>query len=1209
MKSHGAEVSSLVKELQSSVGISTPSVPVPSVTAILRNEFFPLMQCLEQSSETLSKTYAIELALTLARFDALLKEEERRTFVCAFDSLSRQLVKDLHHFVELEGLLQQNVFFLKELVERCRMMDHVCTCRTRNNNSNNNSYSGNVGCSGGIREGRRSTLAPSSLPTAASSEVVGVDSKGQQMNHDAVDGHSVNCSFSDMQPLLHGTVDNTPQLVQPIANPILNSGNGNTNVNENMSGQLTDALTPENRIFQHQLPLGTAPTRNNNRKQSSCCREEFLDFLMGRLPKNDIDSLIHILFPDDSSREKAQVNVNSDEKVTSKGSTQLNNTSFLGENSKKNSNDGTINHFGSQFQSVETGVPTQLLQKVDDSDCNTQVNDGFRTDEQQGRFSLSPSIGGSRTVNQTALYLNMLVETLVFGKPSAAPSPNSSFGSVEEMEQNGASTEAGTNNVGDRWRGGILQPTDLAGRLLVVPSKPALGLFSTVFPSLHNFAEDFKKFAENVAEEGINASNFRGSGNSALPSPKDNSRRMHGRFHRTKVSGNAFSPGDTYCDVPHAVFSGCLMEDAGGGVRLADVVLYAFTRSVQHFEKDNIVAISPRGEVQKIIKETISSEESPSPRTISIPRRMVMQLELMIKQVQESISNTQALQEQIREEVTLLVFRVITTIMDFLIPAVYFVDRRVVIFYRKWICDMYRLLWEEDLLERFSGLVLNSIPEVPHDSSTAAMSSPPNFSVPITQTRISGSISSIGGGGGSSSSSNGGKKRSVVKGGSTATVTKRTDTPVVEKENPKVDVEDTTKEKENDMEVYISPGNAYSCAVRNHGNESQAFLKTPSTLSPSFFFSSQTSMTGVDPHNFGFFDDPAVLLAESLLEDTSTETPPPRGVLITRLIAGLLRGTGTDKLRRIASMQERRGGRSRQTKERSPDTPPTALRKTGSALRGRKQPLRKKNTPSPIKVIPSTPLPPLPPLPLPPSIQPLVGMESKPEAAQQRRFRYPLVTNVDEVKALYTSALFEAEILLSPLDPIRAALVQNTVDFLVSGLHNVTEAYEILDNYLDDVGSEPIQPLVTGRAALDSAADLSRGGVDGSNSSNNPHSACNPLNPSDSGFSVTSVRRAKAMPTDSIPISAITGVRGHTSHGTHMTLSKRGVAVEKENNSASAMVLPLIPKVIPSWNSVEESEQFLLILSLLRREFITLRTSLGVAAPVIKTEEKDPPIK
>ncbi|ORC92676.1 uncharacterized protein TM35_000034290 [Trypanosoma theileri] len=1248
MKSHGAEVSSLVKELQSSVGISTPSVPIPSVTSMMRNEFLPLMQSLEQSSEILSKTYALELALTLARFDALLKEEERRIFVCVFDSLSRHLLKDLHHFVEVEGLLQQDVLFLKELAERCRMIDHVCTCRTRNNNNsnnnnnnnnNNNSSIGNVSSSGALKENTRSTLIPSSsLPDTTSPRVV-VDGKGQQTTQDVVDGVSVNCSFSELQQVFHGNVGNNQQFVQPIATPLMmtsGSGNVNTNANEVVSNQFNDSLTPANRMFQQQLPLGTIPSRNNNGKQTtSCRREDFLDFLMGRLSKSDITSLVDIVFPHDSSCEKNQTPVNSDEKVTSMGSTQTNNTSFLAENGKNNSNDNPVNQFGNNPQPMETVTPIHFSQKVDDSDCNTQVNDGFKTEEQQGRYSLSPSSTGSRTVNHTALYLNMLIETLVFPKSSAAPSLNSSFGSVEEVERNGSSVDVVTNVV-DRWRGGNIQPSDLGGRLLEVPSKSALGLLSTVFPSLHNFTEEFRKFAEMVAEEGFYTSSFRGSGsggvggNSTVDSPRDNSRRMQGVFPRSKVSGNGLPLRDNYGDVPHLNITGALMADAGGSIRPADVVFYAFIRSIQELEKDSVVVITPRGEVQKRTKETISTEESTTLRTMTIPRQMVMQLELMIKQVQESIAGIQVMQEQIREEVTLLVFRVITTIVDFLIPAVYFVDRRVVLFYRKWMCDMYRLLWEEDLLDRFSALVMNSIPEVPHEISTTAISLPPNAPVNTPQTRTSAtppntSITptqgrvSVG-----SSSSGGSRRRSGGKSGSSVTVTKRTDTPTLpEKEKPKVEVEETTKEKEkekeNNMEVYISPGNAYSRASRNsgNGNDSQAFSNAASALVSSLFFS-QVSVADVDPHSFGFFDDPAVLLAESLLEDTSTDTPPPRGVLITRLMAALLRGTNTDKLRRLASMQERTV-RSRPRKERSPEMQPVVLRKTASTLRGRRQPLRKKNTPSPLKVTPAAPTP---PPPLPPPIQPLVGTESKTEATaaaaaqqqqqqqqqQQLRLRYPIVTNVDEVKALYNSALSEAEILLSPLDPIRAALVQNTVDFLVSGLHNVTEAYEILDAYLDDVGGEPIQPLVTGRVALDSNSDHSRGGVDGSGS-NNLHSAFNPLNPSDSPFSVISVRRAKAMPSDTIASSGTTGVRGHTSHGSHTMLSKRSAHVDKENSSAAVMVLPLIPKVIPSWNSKEESEQFFLILSLLRREYISLRNSLGVAALATKTEAKETSIK
>ncbi|KEG15171.1 hypothetical protein DQ04_00161110 [Trypanosoma grayi] len=1156
MKSHGIETSSRTKELQPAVVGSSAAIVLPNITALMRNEFLPLMQCLEQSDDILCRTYTVELALTLARLDASLKEEERRIFVCAFDSLSRHLLKDLHHFMEVEGLLQQDLQLLMELAERCRMVELLYTSRSR-----------------GSGEGLGLTEM-SNVMSCRSSASVAMDVKGQRGTSCLAETCGVNGLTAELQQLFLGSVPGQMHSASPTRISRTPSISGNNN--EVAANVTSRSKIPPQRIFQQPSPSLTTPLCDITAWHSVWCPEEFCEFLAGRLTKSDVSALLKILHPANSSCGKCQrcSNVNEEEasKVAAKAPS---NTSTCGKNANSNPNNdiSTGTRLGAHAQSAESALPRRSVQSVDDVDSCTRVSDGLKAENPAASSSSFVFNTGGRVVNRTALHINIMVEGLLYGGPSAAPSLNSSFSSVEEAEQSSAATDA----AAEHSRSMGLQLSYTAGRHIALPSPAAIGLLTTLFPCLRNYAEDFKKIAENAKEESGSG------GNAVLPASSDTIRRPHSSLHRMKTPVSCSVLAEVNGDAMQMAAPDPLSADFSGHVRPIDVVLFCFLRSLINMKSNissDVASVARADDTDQSTARKSSSEdaaaafqkEPPDNAMMNLPGRMAAELEVMIKQVQESMASTQALQEQIREEVALLVFRAITITVDLLIPAVQCADRRVMMFYRKWICDLYRLLWEEDLLERFSGLVEVNIPQTYIDNTLIG-----NFFLPRGMQATPQCSTSCG-------------RHLSGREGSAVSASKQQHNSTSEQNDYGVILEDGDEEQKCSTLACIAPGNAYSRSARSPvvGSCTTASLNATVTAHPSLFLST-TAAANECHHGFGLFDDPAVLVAESLLEDTSTETPPPCSFVVTRLMAALLRGLDTDRLRHLAPVPDR-SPHSSAGFTPSTDQPLSGVRKTPLSVRTVKKSTRKKIVPSPQRSSPPLPVKVYSP-----------SLEEKPAGSPQRtRFRYPAVTTADDVKALYCNALLEAEIALSPLDPIRAALVQNAVDYLVSAMHNPKEAYELLDAYLDDVGTEQIQPPATGRAALDGTMDnncgSSGGGGGGSHSLSVP----------DSPFSVTTVRRVRPMPSD---MTLGGGDKIHAHHTSHTTHVKRSAGVEKDNNSAASMRLPLIPKVIPSWNSTEEQEQFLVILALLRREYITLSASPGAVSLDSKMEAEDSVVK
>ncbi|RNF26156.1 uncharacterized protein Tco025E_01601 [Trypanosoma conorhini] len=1137
MRGHGAETTSRAKDAHFSYGMYSAANSLPGITSSMRNEFLPLMQCLEQGNDVLCKTYIVELSLTLARFDALLKEEERRAFVCAFDALVRRLLKDLHHFLEMESLLQQDVLMLVELLERCRRMDHLCNCRA---------FTCAAGdAAGRSKEGQSTTSHPSAAAAAAR------DVKAQRA--DSSEACALNRSASELQQLFQGDVGHPLQPACPVAVSAAGSASGN----ETAANQTSSSASPLPHALQPLASVGMALSRKLSARQGLWWREEFRGFLAGRITKGDVAALMKLLCPEGDNTNEAAPPV-SDTQWDSTPQPSAKATRTSGNNRDAGS---------SYFVSADAAMPKRVMPNAEDADNFSRESDGAKLDEAgTASASLSASSGG-RLMNQTAVFLNMLVEGLLFGGPSSVSSLNSSFASVEEAEQNSAVMDA----ANEPRCGGPAQQRDVLGRFITLPSTAALSLLSSLFPSLRNYAEDLRKLAEGLVET---ADGSIVGGHCALTAALDLARRTQGGGQRAKGSQMCATGfcvfGENTMEPLHTATTLPIMTDASGGVRPTDVVLYLLIRSLQRVSGDAVGTSAssclPVGETDQATPKASSLDSAtaasqPQPQghatAPTIPRRLGVELEIMIKQLQEYIVNARAMQQQIREEVTLLVFRVISTTVELLLPAVQFVDPRVSMFYRKWLCDMYRLLWEEDLMDRFYAILSTSLPSASNQS--VPLKNPPLSRAQLATLRRGGSKRSL--------------RKSGSVGGATAqatggTTNKEANNPLPEKENEFAILNDTVSEKREEDSEWIAPGNVYSRAARTFADSGSEMASLNSTLGPlpSKLLAFTSTPVDVGIQGLGLFGDPSVLIAESLLEGSVEEAPPTRGFVMTRLMAALLRDGSTDKLRHLALASERSTRGAGVVAATPHDSHSTTARKPVPAMRNTRRSTRKKTT-SPYSSPMTTKLPQTAP-------------ETKNAAPQQVSLTlYPVLTSVDDVKALYLSVLEDAEVALSPLDPIRAALVQNTVDFLASGMRLPGAAYELLDAYLDDVSIEPIQPPATRRVALDGTPETTRGGGE------------YPLPVSDSPFSVTTVRRARQMPSD---VPAAIGGKMHTPHSSHPIQSRRGGPVDKDAGAA-ALRFPLVPKVIPSWNTQEETEQFLMILALLRREYIVLRAELGLA--------------
>jgi hypothetical protein len=207
----------------------------------------------------------------------------------------------------------------------------------------------------------------------------------------------------------------------------------------------------------------------------------------------------------------------------------------------------------------------------------------------------------------------------------------------------------------------------------------------------------------------------------------------------------------------------------------------------------------------------------------------------------------------------------------------------------------------------------------------------------------------------------------------------------------------------------------------------------------------------------------------------------------------------------------------------------------------------------------------------PPASQTAAAAAEGPMLVHHHRFRYPSVNGYADVAQLYLSTLEDAELLLSPHDPIYASLVLSAADLHLHDLHDRGTAAILVDSYLADVGEEHIQTpiwdaLPTSVVPVDSTGNPAAAAATTTTAS---PSAGASLTPGRS-FSVTRVRQ------------------GNTGGVAGLTFTS-GVAAQSSSSSTSpparlpAPQQPYVPMVIPSWNNERERNEFLGTLRVLRQ--------------------------
>ncbi|GET87797.1 hypothetical protein, conserved [Leishmania tarentolae] len=94
---------------------------------------------------------------------------------------------------------------------------------------------------------------------------------------------------------------------------------------------------------------------------------------------------------------------------------------------------------------------------------------------------------------------------------------------------------------------------------------------------------------------------------------------------------------------------------------------------------------------------------------VSLPSIMKAELQHLQEQLCSTSRAVRRMEGQVRGELALLLFRLLSIVLDWLMPAVYVADTRVWLFYRKWCCDLYRVLCTDAaLLEEFHRLLNQS---------------------------------------------------------------------------------------------------------------------------------------------------------------------------------------------------------------------------------------------------------------------------------------------------------------------------------------------------------------------------------------------------------------------------------------------------------------------------------------------------------------------
>lgn len=197
-------------------------------------------------------------------------------------------------------------------------------------------------------------------------------------------------------------------------------------------------------------------------------------------------------------------------------------------------------------------------------------------------------------------------------------------------------------------------------------------------------------------------------------------------------------------------------------------------------------------------------------------------------------------------------------------------------------------------------------------------------------------------------------------------------------------------------------------------------------------------------------------------------------------------------------------------------------------------------------------------------------------------YKYPAVKSINDVRALYEKLVADCELSLTVHDPIRAAIINNAADCIAGPCGDPAAAMDLISQYLEDISLEAITlKPASGSIASNSSAAAGGGGGGGTATPSihlkpmhggdstpppQPSASSAPHPQHTSAFSVTVVGRA---------LHSAFGGSSHTSPMTPPT-------PPSTQHHAGATAALILPQKLYSWNSKEERSQFFGVIKLLK---------------------------
>ena len=212
-----------------------------------------------------------------------------------------------------------------------------------------------------------------------------------------------------------------------------------------------------------------------------------------------------------------------------------------------------------------------------------------------------------------------------------------------------------------------------------------------------------------------------------------------------------------------------------------------------------------------------------------------------------------------------------------------------------------------------------------------------------------------------------------------------------------------------------------------------------------------------------------------------------------------------------------------------------------------------------------------------------------PPMLHHHAYKYPSVHHVVDVRRLYERLLQDADLALSPHDPVRAAIVANAADCFATSCGDLQSALDLVSCYLEEVSLEGITLKVAPSAI---AAAPSSTGPPLSTGAGLPSLQNNGFPATPSAFSVTVVSRSHHQQGGATPA-------GHPSVSTTTTVTTPTSATTPTALAASTtttLLVPQLPQKIFSWVGKDERSQFYAVVRTLKSQQAALSKQLGLSS-------------